>query len=672
MAISTFNRKFKFYLEGIRFPFVQAITISTVKNHGSTADITFNDDGQIVSNFFPGVHIAVFFLPDSLDSFEKKQTEEYLLLFEGVGVDVFSNLNDRARTLTIKCYGFSYYSKQAKYYFHNSINSSGSLSLNVSSGLRVDTNGIETTRIGKETVNDTYADPGLVEAVSRNSARRAVFDSIFNEQSESFRSSRSSSKEEKILQNCFYRFAYFGSSANSIFREVYKSIFDSVNLPSKVWSAFDGKTSEVGGIFPMSMGIQYGSGNGWFQRYLENVIGSITPFGNYFDIFSYFLANMNYSFVENLAPSFAKDQLSGPVISFFKPDVFYSVPPKCNVIFPKDIDANSGISFTRNFSSEPTVGLFISQVYAEQRRAGLDQANNTLFENLLTPVETSQVETNTFIDARRWPNSEKLSGIIPSIHDFSSYINLFRFDGDPTGNNLLIGVNRGSYVDASKKKASIDFWKNYYGSRGASVKTIFNPALLCGHSCVVLDKYYSIVGNINSITHTLTPRGSSTMISLEYVRLDSYANPTSLDSPLSFFDGVSDSYNGYAISKIYSSFFGTEMIASSKRSFGDPKNPVETLEMVKRISKDLFDEYYAQQIDYRNSWADSFKKRSYTTERDFFTNLGLPSVNQGIEDGYFEGVERTQISSGKPFSIERQNFVNLYISSLAFRATVGE
>lgn len=216
----------------------------------------------------------------------------------------------------------------------------------------------------------------------------------------------------------------------------------------------------------------------------------------------------------------------------FRPDVWFSAPPKCNVIFPDEV---TDFQYNRQFLQEPTRLMLktndeffgedelFDKLYFAPYQEGLKSNRKSLMSILQGDIFTHELYT----------------GILPVMEKMSEY-NIFAARA-----GVVNGA--GAKVGTAQRTTNFLFFKHRFEQRTASVAMRFKPYIACGFPCLVIDSYLDedklnrqqelikqlgrvppelskyfgahILGNAAEVTHSADQAtGGATSISLNYCR----------------------------------------------------------------------------------------------------------------------------------------------------------
>ena len=222
-----------------------------------------------------------------------------------------------------------------------------------------------------------------------------------------------------------------------------------------------------------------------------------------------------YSVVRELLDATMQDRLN---MFTMTPDLYMAPPPKCNVLFPEQIQS---ISFSRNWMRETTrLALHGRTSRGRNKKTMYFSPNSAILHNRgKLDGDTGQNERKTSLDEmveamKRGVSftmgHEKYSGPIPEIvglgdNDIFSKINKQQMktaDEDVTGavgspgdstyvmktvENEMAGQARYSPQQHMQRAANYMFFAKRFATRSLRASLRFTPALVAGLPCLVLD-----------------------------------------------------------------------------------------------------------------------------------------------------------------------------------------
>lgn len=218
----------------------------------------------------------------------------------------------------------------------------------------------------------------------------------------------------------------------------------------------------------------------------------------------------------------------------FRPDVWFSAPPRCNVLFP---DHYLQLNFNRSFMAEPTRLM----LKTHDEFFGEDE----LFDNFYFAPKalTVKAEANTLrnILQNDVMDHELFTGILPVFEKMGEF-NIFAAKS---------GVVNGKVgkVGAAQRATNFLYFKYRFAARQMQVACRFIPYIACGFPGLVIDKYVDLdaikgygqsrgttadsqgyasglspllgthfLGNFTEVTHQLDQRTGTTNINCSYAR----------------------------------------------------------------------------------------------------------------------------------------------------------
>lgn len=235
----------------------------------------------------------------------------------------------------------------------------------------------------------------------------------------------------------------------------------------------------------------------------------------------------------------------------FIPDSYALPPPKCNVIFPNQIN---NFEFTDDFRAAPTrygyrhsLPEFISgassvQTYKMQYYP--DSMNDYMLSTKRVPSASEAASLlgasnifnlggSTFANAKRGAKKENAIGgvsLFPTLRhaDFLTNDESLRgifYETDtfaPMVTALAAHTDEVARIAFFKAIGGYMFFKKRFGAREVPPATLkFSPFLVPGFNCVLLDDsdaQQSVIAKLQSITHQFTHEGASTSVQLGYAR----------------------------------------------------------------------------------------------------------------------------------------------------------
>lgn len=160
-----------------------------------------------------------------------------------------------------------------------------------------------------------------------------------------------------------------------------------------------------------------------------------------------------------------------------RPDVWFSAPPRCNVIFPEQYHR---LSYQRAFMEEPTRLL----LKTNDEFFGEDE----LFDKFYFAPKTSSVSkaraTLQSLLRNDLLSHEVYTGILP-VFEKMGELNIFAARGG-------IAKNKVPQVGLAQRSANFLYFKYRFAARQMHISGRFNPFLAMGFPALVIDKYASV------------------------------------------------------------------------------------------------------------------------------------------------------------------------------------
>lgn len=219
----------------------------------------------------------------------------------------------------------------------------------------------------------------------------------------------------------------------------------------------------------------------------------------------------------------------------FRPDVWFSAPPRCNVIFP---DQYSTLSYAREFMAEPTRLL----LKTNDEFFGEDE----LFDNFYFAPKavTLKDEKNSLqsILKNDLLDHELFTGILPVFEKMGEFNIFAARSGMVDGKTPKVGL--------AQRSTNFLYFKYRFAPRQLQLTGRFNPYVACGFPGLVIDKYVDLqtfklhnellkslpdaasfptrqlnqmlgthfLGNFTEVSHQVDQQQGVTMINCSYAR----------------------------------------------------------------------------------------------------------------------------------------------------------
>jgi hypothetical protein len=158
----------------------------------------------------------------------------------------------------------------------------------------------------------------------------------------------------------------------------------------------------------------------------------------------------------------------------FRPDVWFSSPPRCNVLFPEQYDS---VSFRRQFLQEPTRLLLKTNDEFFGEDALFDKH---YFAPKTSSLQHSKTNLQKLLRSELMDH-EILTGILP-VFEKMGELNIFSVRGG-------ISKDKVPQVGLAQRSANFLYFKYRFASRQMSISCRFNPYLAYGFPCLVIDRW---------------------------------------------------------------------------------------------------------------------------------------------------------------------------------------
>lgn len=157
-----------------------------------------------------------------------------------------------------------------------------------------------------------------------------------------------------------------------------------------------------------------------------------------------------------------------------RPDVWFSAPPRCNVLFPEHY---SRLSYKRSFMEEPTRLM----LKTNDEFFGEDELfDRFYFAPKTTSVKKSKADLNAML-RNDLLEHELYTGILP-VFEKMGELNIFAVRGG-------IAKDRVPQVGLAQRSANFLYFKYRFAARQMTVSGRFNPYIALGFPGLVIDKY---------------------------------------------------------------------------------------------------------------------------------------------------------------------------------------
>lgn len=160
----------------------------------------------------------------------------------------------------------------------------------------------------------------------------------------------------------------------------------------------------------------------------------------------------------------------------FRPDVWFSSPPRCNVLFP---DHYMTLNYNRQFMAEPTRLM----LKTNDQFFGEDE----LFDSFYFAPKAFGVKTQKFLGfATDILEHELFTGILPKFEKMGE-LNIFAARSGTLAKDKTLAK-----VGLAQRSANFLYFKYRFAAREMQVRARFNPYLACGFPGLIVDKYIDL------------------------------------------------------------------------------------------------------------------------------------------------------------------------------------
>jgi hypothetical protein len=206
------------------------------------------------------------------------------------------------------------------------------------------------------------------------------------------------------------------------------------------------------------------------------------------------------------------------------PNLFFAPAPRCNVIFP---EYYNNLRFNRSLVNETTRLEMKTHILSTNLKASTVEGLQVVYAPSITRTEDPAIVNEDLFNVL--PH-EKHSGIVPK---FSSFGNRLEVDSAQT-----TGSQTRTMTETAQNIADYEFFYSRLSGRTLDVSGRFNPDIVVGLPCVVLDNpnvppsittvedikkngavLQQFVGSVYNITHFISQNeGANTSVTLNCVR----------------------------------------------------------------------------------------------------------------------------------------------------------
>jgi len=237
-----------------------------------------------------------------------------------------------------------------------------------------------------------------------------------------------------------------------------------------------------------------------FQDIIKQTEGQNSGFTPVREVILKFCRMIYYNIVSTPSAPYIDGKLNSFIL---KPNLYGTLPPKCNVLLP---DLCTSISYNRNFMAEPTRMLMYGTPFPDSNIRGNTfepafAVPETVFKQLKgKPGEADRLNQEYKADVLSPEEIEK--GILPAEVN-AGFPEWFAMNGNhPRGNKS------GKFMkDAALNLVNYRWQMSKYANRSLSAVSDLNPWMVCNMPCAIFDSSRSYIGVIANITHTISASG---------------------------------------------------------------------------------------------------------------------------------------------------------------------
>lgn len=214
----------------------------------------------------------------------------------------------------------------------------------------------------------------------------------------------------------------------------------------------------------------------------------------------------------------------------FRPDVWFSAPPRCNVLFP---DNYTQIDYQRSFLAEPTRFL----LKTNDEFFGEDELFDQFYFAPKSPtVKQNRAQLQSLLK-NDLMDHELFTGILP-VFEKMGELNIFAGQsGTQDGKVVKVGL--------AQRSTNFLYFKHRFSARQMSLRVRFNPYLACGFPGLILDKYVD-VGVMQRYNQLLAQLGKPPLDASKFLGTHFLANFTEITHSVDQRNGMTDINAGYA------------------------------------------------------------------------------------------------------------------------------
>lgn len=233
------------------------------------------------------------------------------------------------------------------------------------------------------------------------------------------------------------------------------------------------------------------------------------------------------------------------ITTVFRPDVWFVMPPACNVVFPEEC---TSVSYSRQMMRETTrlelqtFTTLLTDSAASGASAELIQqyyfapaliddsglptlpdrlGNNRKEDGTLNPAPSEETPLTDVMYTH-----EKFTGIIPKIERIADTAFYAALEANADAGTGVTATDIPTVRQYAQRVALFNFLRNRYLARQASISGVFMPRLVAGFPALIVnrpkesdtDDPTHFIGMIANVSHTLNQDGGTTSLALAYAR----------------------------------------------------------------------------------------------------------------------------------------------------------
>lgn len=285
------------------------------------------------------------------------------------------------------------------------------------------------------------------------------------------------------------------------------------------------------------------------------------------------------------------------------PKNFYGIPPRCNVIWPSTTEKHS---YSENFATQPTRSyLGVPFLVQDGNRNAPAMSEMTDANTTVAYPEKAQKA----LDGSRAGEQEKNNFLVYPEEFFKGPV--YHRLNAPKWYSML-GDSPDDFMDNRTHRlyAAMEHYRERMSRRNGSVNMVFNPYVLVGHPCTIMDSVetnHHVFGYVVSVRHTLTQSSMNTQVS--------YTNGQTFEE---FFENYITEVNEHTEEAVVGGEDSDEAIAFT------PIHPIRTTrERFQSMSG-------AQEFYSRNFWGSTDSRVVF----DWHNTLGVRTVDFNTKQMY--------------------------------------